>query len=137
MVYSENKHKPVYSSYYLQDFSVCFFVRNHALFSTDDNALKLLIYYDDLNIANPVTKKIHPVGLFYYQLVNIDSVFRGKLKSIHLFGICKKQYITNGLNEILKPLVEDLKELGSETGYPYNIAGGTVYLQGEILAVIA
>lgn len=43
----------------------------------------------------------------------------------------------NGLNEILKPLVEDLKELGSETGYPYNIAGGTVYLQGEVLAVIA
>lgn len=85
-----------------------------------------------------MTNKIHPVGLFYYQLANIDPVYSGKLKSIHLFAICKKQYIKEfGLNEILKPLVEDLKELGSETGYPFNIAGGTVYLRGAILAVIA
>lgn len=33
--------------------------------------------------------------------------------------------------------MDDLKELGSETGYPFTIAGGTVYLQGAILAVIA
>lgn len=85
-----------------------------------------------------MTNKIHPVGLFYYQLVNIDSVYCGKLKSIHLFAICKKQYIKEfGLNEILKPLVEDLKELGNQTGYPFKIAGGTVYLRGAVLAVIA
>jgi len=85
-----------------------------------------------------MTNKIHPVGLFYYQLANIDPVYHGKLKSIHLFAICKNQYIKEfGLNEILKPLVEDLKELGNETGYPFNIAGGTVYLRGAILAVIA
>lgn len=138
-VYSGNK--PINSensNYYLHDFNDGFFECSHALFSTDDNALKLLIYYDDCNIANPMTNKIHPVGLFYYQLANIDPVYRGKLKSIHLFAICKKQYIKEfGLNEILKPLVEDLKELGSETGYPFNIAGGTVYLRGAILAIIA
>lgn len=138
MVYSESNCHPANSSYYLHDFSDGLFVRNHTLFSTDDNALQLLIYYDDVNIANPMTNKVHPVGLFYYQLVNINSVYRGKLKSIHLFAICKKQYIKEfGLDEILKPLVDDLKELGSETGHPFTIGGGTVYLRGAILAVIA
>jgi len=37
---------------------------------------------------------------------------------------------------VLTPLVEDLKELGRERGYPFSIAGGTVYLRGAILAVI-
>ena len=80
MIYSGKK--PINSensNYYLHDFNDGFFVRNHALFSTVDNALKLLIYYDDCNIANPMTNKIHPVGLFYYQLANIDPVYRGKL----------------------------------------------------------
>lgn len=138
MVYSEGNFNPVNSSSYLQDFNDGLLVRNHALFSTDDNALKLLIYYDDVNVANPMTNKIHSLGLFYYQLANINSVYRGKLKSIHLFAISKKQYIKEfGINKILELLVDDLKQLGSETGYPFNIGGGTVHLRGAILAVIA
>ena len=94
-------------------------------------ALKLVIYYDDVNTANPMTNKVHRLGLFYYQLVNIKSVYRGKLKSIQLFAICKKPYIKQfGLNEILEPLVDDLKELGSDSAYPFDIGGGIVYLRG-------
>lgn len=137
MIYSETNCKPANHGY-LQDFNDGLFVSNHPLFSTDDHALKLLIYYDDMNVANPMTNKIHSLGLFYYQLVNINFVYRSKLKSIHLFAISKKEYIKKfGINKILEPLVDDLKELGSETGYPFTIAGGTVYLQGAILAVIA
>ena len=93
-------------------------------------ALKLVIYYDDVNTANPMTNKVHQLGLFYYQLVNIKSVYRGKLNSIQLFGICRKPYIKQfGLNEILKPLVDDLKELGSDSAYPFDIGGGIVYFR--------
>ena len=81
-------------------------MRYHPLFSTDENALKLLIYYDDVNVANPMRNKICSLDMFYYQLVNIKPAYRGKLKSIHLFAICKKPYIKEfHLNEILKPLV--------------------------------
>ncbi|KAK2555253.1 hypothetical protein P5673_023237, partial [Acropora cervicornis] len=91
----------------LQDFNDGIFVRYHPLFSTDENALKLLIYYDDVNVANPMRNKICSLDMFYYQLVNIKPAYRGKLKSIHLFAICKKPYIKEfHLNEILKPLVE-------------------------------
>lgn len=123
---------------FLQDFNDGLFVQSHPLFSTDDCALKLLIYYDDASVANPMTNKIYQLGLFYYQLANIKSVYRAKLNSIYLFAICKKEYMREfGLNEVLKPLVEDLKELGGEQGCPFTIAGGTVYLRGAILAVIA
>lgn len=81
-----------------------------------------------------MTNKIHSLGMFYYQLANIKPAYRGKLKSIHLFAICKKPYIKEfGLNEILKPLVKDLKELS----YPFDIGGGVVYLRGAVLAGIA
>lgn len=136
MVFTESNSDS--SGGYLHDFNDGLLVHNHPLFSTDNIALKLLIYYDDVNIANPMTNKVHHLGLFYYQLVNIKSVYHGKLKSIHLFAICKKPYIKEfGLNEILKPLVDDLKELGSDSGYPFDIGGGTVYLRGAVLAGIA
>ena len=49
---------------FLQDFNDGLFMQSHPLFSTDDCALKLLIYYDDINVANPMTNKIHQLGLF-------------------------------------------------------------------------
>lgn len=84
MIYSETNCTPANHGY-LQDFNDGLFVSNHPLFSTDDHALKLLIYYDDMNVANPMTNKIHSLGLFYYQLVNINFVYRSKLKSIQQF----------------------------------------------------
>lgn len=114
------------------------FVHQHPLFSTDDNALKLLIYYDDFNVANPMTNKVHQLGLFYCQLINTKSVYRGKLNSIHLFAICEKRCTKEfGLNKIFKPLVNYLQKLGMDRGYRFTIAGGIVYLRGAVLAVIA
>lgn len=138
MVYLDRNCTQANSNSYLEDFDDGLFVRTHPLFSTEANALKLLIYYDDMNVANPMTNKVHSLGLFYYQLVNINPVYRGKLKSIHLFAISKKEHIKEfGINELLKPLVDDLKRLGSETGQSFNIWGGTINLRGAILAVIA
>ncbi|XP_068704496.1 uncharacterized protein [Montipora foliosa] len=136
MIFSNDKCHTVSSL--LQDFNDGLFVHQHPLFSTDDNSLKLLIYYDDFNVANRMTNKVHQLGLFYYQLINTKSVYRGKLNSIHLFAICKKPYIKEfGLNKILKPLVDDLQQLGTNRGYPFTIAGGIVYLRAAVLAVIA
>ena len=138
MVYGQSNCKLANGSGHLQDFKDGWFVCNHPLFSTDDNALKLLIYYDDVSVANPMTNKIHSLGLFYYQLVNINPVYRAKLKSIHLFAISKKEHIKEfGINKLLEPLADDLKKLGSETGHLFTIGSGPVYLRGAILAVIA
>ena len=64
-------------------------MQSHPLFSTDDCALKLLMYYDDVNAANPMTNKIHQLGFFDYQLAKIKSVYCANFNSIHFFSILK------------------------------------------------
>ena len=60
------------------------------------------------------------------------------MKSIHLFATCKVYYIKKyGIDEILKPLVEELKILTSDRRYPFQVAGGHLHLHGSVLAVFA
>lgn len=62
--------------------------QNHKLFSNDPAALQILLYFDNINLSNPLTNKVHKITLFYYQLGNIRKEYRSKLDSIHLFAVC-------------------------------------------------
>ena len=54
------------------------------------------------------------IGLLYYTLGNLDPVFRSSLKSIHLLGVAKYEHIrVYGIEEFIKPVIEDLKSLES------------------------
>ena len=48
----------------LQDFCDGTFFQNHELFSNDNSALLLLLYYDDVNFINPPTNKNHKLSFF-------------------------------------------------------------------------
>ena len=103
-----------------------------ALFMTEHHALQIVLYYDELELCNPLgtSAKIHKignlvygkhggysivimhVGVFYYQLGNISSKYRSSLKSIHLVTITKSTIIKKyGPDEILKPFMNAIKEL--------------------------
>lgn len=126
------------SSCVFTDFSDGSVIRNHPIFAIDEYALRVLVYYDDINVINHMTNKVHKLGLFYYQLANIEAKYRSKTKSIHLFAICKNEYIKRyGMNTFLKPMVDDMKCLGQEDGYTFSICGGSFNLRGAILAVLA
>lgn len=121
-----------------EDFSDGSIIKRHPIFSIDKEALRILVYYDDINVINHMTNKVHKLGLFYYQLANIDQKYRSKTKSIHLFAICKNEYIKKyGMNAFLKPMVDDIKLLGNEDGHPFALYGGTIKLRGAILAILA
>jgi len=93
----------------LHDFCDGTYMLEHPLFSCDISALKILLYYDDVNVVNPKNNKVHSLGFFYYQLANLPPEYRSKLRSIQLFAVCKKQYIKKyGLDPILEPFVEEL-----------------------------
>lgn len=62
--------------------------QNHELFSNDPAALQILLYFDNINLSNPLTNKVHKITLFYYQLGNIRKEYRSKLDPIHLFAVC-------------------------------------------------
>ena len=52
----------------LEDFCDGTFFQNHELFSNDDRALILLLYYDDVNFINPLTNKNHKLSFFIIKL---------------------------------------------------------------------
>lgn len=122
----------------LSDFCDGTIFQNHELFSNDPAALQILLYFDDINLSNPLTNKVHKITLFYYQLGNIRKEYRSKLDSIRLFAVCKISYMRfYGLNSILKPLVKELKSLGSNRGYPFRVFDGDGQLRGAFLALLA
>lgn len=122
----------------LSDFCDGTIFRSHELFGNDDTSLKILLYYDDVNLCNPLTNKVHKITLLYYQLANLAVEYRSKLNSIYLLGVCKTDHIkTYGINRVFEPLVKDLKVLGTEMGYPFSVFGGQIFLRGAVLAFLA
>lgn len=120
------------------DFTDANFFRHHELFSNDPFALRILLYYDDVSFSNPLTNKPHKVSFFYFQLANLGPEYRSKLKSIHLFAVCKTVHIQKyDIDKNFEPLVVDLKLLASDSGYIFDIPGGPVKLRGAVLAFIA
>ena len=75
--------------------------------------------------------------MFYFQLANVYPEYRSKLKSINLLPIVEYGYLKKyGMDGILTPFVEELKELGQDDGIYFNVHGGMVHLRGALLAVV-
>ena len=54
------------------------------------------------------------LGLFYYTLGNIDPKLRSTMHTIQLVTVIKTELIGKyGINEILKPFMEDIHQLES------------------------
>ena len=52
--------------------------------------------------------------MFYYTITNIDPILRSRLHTIMLLAVANSQVIdTYGIDEILRPFVEEMKELES------------------------
>lgn len=119
-----------------EDFGDGSFLQSHELFACDNYALQLIFYYDDVNINNPLTNKVHKLSFYYYQLANIKLMYRSKLKSIHLLAICKTKFQKKyGVNAIFEPIVRDLHVLAK--GHSFPVFGGDVVLRGGLLALLA
>lgn len=113
-------------------------MQTHKLFSSDSQSLKIILYYDDVEITNEQTKRKHKMSMFYFQLANLYPEYRLKLKSINLLAIVEYQYLKKyGMDAILTPFVEELKKLGQDDGIDFNVHGGMVRLRGALLAVVA
>ena len=53
-------------------------------------------------------------GLFYYTLANLEPRFHGPTNMIQLVSVVKYDFVTKyGIDEILKPFVQDVSVLES------------------------
>ena len=122
----------------LCDFTDGSILHEHGLFFVDPHSLKVILYYDDLEITNQQTKRKHKLAMFYFQLGNIYSEYRSKLKSINVLATVESRYLKKyGMDAILKLFVEELQVLGDDMGYDFQHQKGIVRLRGALLAVIA
>ena len=130
---NENQHSSL-----LCDFNDGSIMKNHELFSTDPQSLKIILYYDDIGITNEQTKRKHKLAMFYFQLGILYSEYRSKLESINLLAIVESQHLKKyGMDAILKPFIDELMILGGDMGYDFQLQNGVVRLRGALFAVIA
>ena len=107
---------------------------NSELFKEDPCALQIQLYYDEVEVCNPIGSKAKkhklgrpcwrvytlakfsqicaPLGLVYYMLGNLHPKFRSSLKSIQLLCVARYPIIIKyGIEEILQPIVKSIQEL--------------------------
>jgi hypothetical protein len=112
---------------------------NHSLFKEHPNALQVILYYDEFSAVNPVSPASTKLkmGAVYFILANIDPALRSKLEAINLLMLFPYTLLkTYTFDQILEPVVEELKVLSSAEGYAFKVKRKVVHLKGALLAVI-
>lgn len=113
------------------------YYRAHPFFSTVRNPLAIILYYDELEIVNPLGSRTHKLGMFYWTLANIYPEFRSTLRSINLYAIVRYSYIKKfGIDKILNNFVASLQLLQND-GVTVTVNGENKTYRGSLLAVTA
>ncbi|XP_043470938.1 uncharacterized protein LOC122504105 [Leptopilina heterotoma] len=111
------------------------YYRENEVFRQMENPLAVILYYDDVGIANPLgshstTQKL---GMFYWTLANIDPKLRSSQNSIFLLAIVKAKLIKKfGLEKLLKPFIDDMKILRTR-GVFITVDGEDLLFKGSLL----
>ena len=119
----------------MKDFCDATFCKEHPVFKSHPQALQLVLYYDDTEVANLLGSKagVHKLGelawnlkkstamtillvihagCFYYTLGNIRPIFRSNLRAIQLLAVAKTSDIrTYGCEALLQPFVQQMNLL--------------------------
>lgn len=112
--------------------------KTHRLFQLHKNALRIQLYYDELEIVNPLGSKtgIHKLGAFYYIIQNIPMHIHSDLGSIHVLLLCTHvDVIKYGFGQILSHFMDDLKKLESDDGIKIQLHGEEFTLHATLTAV--
>lgn len=125
-----------------KDISDGSYFQQHALFSQQNHALQILLYYDDFETANPLGSKkgIHKLGCVYFTLKNLLPKYNSVLMNIHLAALFYSADLkTYGFEKILKPLIDDLKILETEgiqlPFFESPLFGSVIQVTGDNLAL--
>ena len=93
----------------------CKYVKSHRFQEDPTNFLKIALYYDDVEIQNPLrSSQKYKLSMFYFQLLNIPVQFRSKLSSISLLAVCRSKNLQKfGVKNILQDFIETINVLGT------------------------
>lgn len=95
------------------DGSVC---TNNPTVLCNPTCLILIAYYDEIELCNPLgsASKKNKLGCVFFTLGNIHPALRSTLKAIFLVAVADVPTVNrHGIDLILKPFVEEVKELST------------------------
>eukprot|EP00733_Pompholyxophrys_punicea_P000264 Pompholyxophrys_punicea_v1_NODE_57_length_4146_cov_6.766521.p3 type:complete len:221 gc:universal NODE_57_length_4146_cov_6.766521:2171-2833(+) len=110
---------------------------NHPVFKNYPNAAQVLLYYDDVEITNPLSSYVHKLGFFYAQLTNTSPQYRSKLSMIQLIAVARTEHLRNnenGIEKLLENFITTMIDLGLYDGVVIN---PDLNLHGALIAFIA
>ena len=112
---------------------------SHQFFSLHPNGIQIIAYYDEVETCNPLgsSSKKYKLGCIFFTLGNIQPFLRSSLKAIFLAAVAKSSTIkTNGIDAILRPFIDDLKEFSS-SGITIDYGGTQEVWKGALIAFLA
>ena len=93
---------------------------------------------DEIQLCNPIGSYNHKVVQVYFSLGNIPAKFRSRYHSINLLSIFYNEQVEAfGLDELLKPIVEEIKKL--EDGVEFKIINkyqGALFEANQVIILL-
>ena len=94
--------------------------KSNPLLNSEKKILEIVLNHDDFGIVNPLGNKTvkYKTSGFYFVLGNLPPQYRSRQKDIHLAIMYSSKLISKyGYQEILRPLLDDLRKLETEGIY--------------------
>ena len=98
--------------------------QSHNLFKTRKDALQLVLYFDEIEVCNPLgaQRGIHKLGMFYYMIANLRPELRSTHRSIQLVACVTCPNLQKyGFEPVLEPFLKDVKKLAEVSLILYSI----------------
>lgn len=115
--------------------------KDHPYLKRHKNVVQILLFYDELEIANSLGSKtiIHKLAAFFFQILNLPPEEASKLASIHLLALAYADDLKKdeAMNKVLTLLVLEMKKLSSEEGVEIKLDGEIFILRAVLIAVTA
>jgi hypothetical protein len=109
-------------------------------FKTHSKALRLQLFYDDVEVTNPLGSKtgIHKLGLFYYTIQNLPLNVNSSMNSVFLLAVCYTSDIKKyGFQPIPDPFIKEIKQLKSDSGVKLHSDGRVCEVHGTLVSYSA
>ncbi|CAF1150707.1 unnamed protein product [Didymodactylos carnosus] len=97
----------------LTDLTSGHFCQDHPHFR-DPKSIKVILYYDDIGITNPLGTRDRSVCMFYWSLANLPRYVRSQDRCMMLLASVEKKYAKkHGFKGVLSDFFDSIKQLQS------------------------
>ena len=115
--------------------------KNHPLVSRFPNILRLQLYWDDIEVVNPLGSKttIHKIAAFYFSLQNLPLVENSQLSTVFLLALAYSEDLKDEgrFEKVLAPFLYHLRKLESETGVMIEVDNEPFQLRATLTVLCA